>query len=177
MDLEEQWEKALGSTEVLKLRLPRLATFEATEISYIFLAESLVNAGNTVIRRGKVFVHKPAIILPGNLPYFEDFEFEENLNVSEETVKTFFLVRGISFPSLRFKHETSKIDVYEDSLEKAKEHFKEELERAEDIHAGLIVGLADCWQFSIIIYAGMLMAKSAPSDLKKFEEKFKEWLK
>lgn len=176
MDLEEQWEKAIGATEVLRFRLPRLSTLDATEIPYIFLAESLVNAGNTVVRRGKVFAHKPAIIIPGNLPYFEDFDFEENLKVSEETVKTFFLVRGISFPSLKFKHETSKIDVYENSLKKAKEHFKEELERSEDVHTGLIVGLADCWQFSIIVYAGMLMAKSAPSDLKKFEEKFKEWL-
>jgi len=175
VNLEEQWEKALGSTQVLRFRLPHLATLHSTEVPYIFLAESLVNLGDTVVRRGKVLVHKPAIILPGNLPQFEGFGFEDNLNVNEETLKSFFLVRGISFPSLKFKNETSKVDVYEGSLQKAIEHFKDKLERSEDVHVGLIVGTADCWQFSIIIYAGMLMAKSVDSDLKLFEEKLKKW--
>jgi len=176
MDLEEQWEKALSSTEVLRLRLPNLATLQNTEAPYIFLAESLVNLGDTVVRSGKVLVHKPAIILPENLPQFEGFEFEDNSGINEEALKTFFLVRGVSFPSLKFKNETSKVDVYEGSLQKAIDHFKDKMESSEDIHAGLIVGSADCWQFSLIIYTGMLMAKSADSDLRWFEEKFKKWM-
>lgn len=176
MELEEQWEKAVNSTEILRFRLPKLATFKITDVSYIFLAESLVNLGDTVVRRGKIYIHKPAIILPGNMPNFEGFDFEDNLEVSEETVKTFFLVRGITFPSLKFKNETSSVDIYEDSLQKAIEHFKDKLEKSEDVDVGLIVGPADCWQFSIIIYTGMLMAKSTDSDLKWFEEKFKKWL-
>jgi len=176
VDIEEQWERALASTEILRFRVLYLGTFETTEIPYIFLAESEVNPGNTVVRRGKVFVHKPAIILPGNVPHFEGFEFEDNPE-KEEMLGTFFLVRGISFPSLKYKHETSRIDVYEDSIEKAKGYFKEELERVEDTRTGLICGPADCWQFSIIIYVGMLVIKSLPSDLKRLEEKFRDWEK
>jgi hypothetical protein len=175
MGLDEQWEKALGSTEVLRLRLPKLATLKNTETPYIFLAESLVNNGDTVVRSGKIMLHKPAIILPENLPQFEGFEFEEDSGIDEEMLKTFFLVRGVSFPSLKFKNETSRVDVYEGSLQKAIEHFKDNLESSEDVDTGLIVGSSDCWQFSLIIYAGMLMAKSMDSDIKWFEERFKKW--
>lgn len=173
MDLEEQWEKAIESTQILRFRLLSLDTFSVTELPYIFLAESLVNLGDTVVRRGKILVHKPAIILPGNIPQFEGFESEENPQIDEDMLGTFFLVRGISFPSLKFRNETSTVDVYEKPLEKTKEYFMEELERTEDSRTGLIVGSADCWQFSVIIYAGLLAAKSVPSDLKRLEEKFK----
>jgi len=175
MELEEQWEKAVESTQVLMSRVLYLAPSKMTWIPYIFLAESLVNAGDTVVRRGKVNMHKPAIILPENMPFFEGFEFEEGLKASDEALRTFFMIRGISFPSMRFKNQTSNVDVFEGSLEKAKAHFRDELEKEEDTQTGLVAGHAEGWQFSIMIYAAMLAAKSADSDIRWFEEKFRKW--
>lgn len=174
MDLEKKWEEALEQTEIIRLRVAYLATFEATAIPYIFLAESAINAGDTLVRRGKVLVHHPEIILPEDMPRFEGFDFEKNHQVNPDMVRLFLMVRGISFPSLKYKHEVSQLDIYEGALAKAKEYFRRELERTEDAQTGLIAGPEDCWQFALLIYVGLLISKSAPSDLRRFWEKFKD---
>ena len=174
MDLEEKWNKALAQTEIIRLRISYLSTFETTTIPYIFLAESVVNLGDTLVRQGKILVHKPAIILPEDMPQFEGFEFEKDFKVNADMVRMFLLVRGISFPSLKYEHEISKLDIREGPLEKVKRYFKQELERTEDVQTGLIVGPQDTWQFSLFIYVGLLIGKSLPSDLRKLWEKFKD---
>jgi hypothetical protein len=177
MNLEEKWEKALQQTEIIRLKISYLSTFETTVIPYIFLAESTINVGDTVVRRGKVMVHRPAIILPEDMPQFEGFEFEKDYQVNAGMVKMFLMVRGVSFPSLKYEHEVSQLDIYEGPLEKAKKYFKQELERTEDTQTGLIIGPEDCWQFSLLIYVGLLISKSAPSDLRRIWERFKDKFK
>ena len=174
MDLEEKWNKALVQTEIVRLRVSYLSTFDTTVIPYIFLAESTVNLGDTLVRQGKILVHKPAIILPEEMPQFEGFEFEKEYQVNAEMVRMFLLVRGISFPSLKYEHEISKLDIYEGRLDKAKAHFKQELERTENVQTGLIIGPEDTWQLSLLIYVGLLIGKSLSSDLRKLWEKFKD---
>ena len=151
-----------------------LSSSDATSIPYIFLAESAINLGDTVLRRGKVLVHRPAIILLEDMPQFEGFEFQKDYQASPDIVKMFLLIRGVSFPSLKYQHQVSQIDIYEGHLEKAKEYFKDELQRREDAETGLIVGVEDSWQFSLLIYVGLLMSKSLPSDIRKLWEKFKD---
>lgn len=174
MDLEEKWNKALAKTEIVKFRISYLSTFETTAIPYIFLAESTVNLGDTVLRQGKILVHNPAIILPEDMPQFEGFEFEKDYQVNADMVRMFLLIRGISFPSLKYEHELSKLDIYEGSLKKAKAYFKQKLQRSEDVQTGLIIGPEEVWQFSLFIYVGLLIGKSLPSDLRRLWEKFKD---
>jgi hypothetical protein len=177
MDLEEKWNKAIKCTEIIRSRVAYLSTFEATTIPYIFLAESTINLGDTVVRQGKIVVHKPAIVLPEDTPQFEGFEFEKDYKVNADMVRMFLFVRGVSFPSLKYEHEVSRLDIREGPLEKAKEYFKHELERTEDVQTGLILGSEDTWQFSLLIYVGLLIGKSLPSDLRKLLEKFKDKFK
>jgi len=174
MDLEEKWNMALAQTEIVRSRVLYLSALEITTIAYIFLAKSAVNLGDTIVRQGRILVHKPAIILPEDMPQFEGFEFEKDYQANADMIRMFFLVRGVSFPSLKYKHEVSKLDIYEGRLEKAKAYFKHELERTENVETGLIIGPEDIWQFSLLIYAGLLIGKSLPSDLRKLWEKFKD---
>ncbi|MFC1593229.1 hypothetical protein ACFL4C_04370, partial [Candidatus Omnitrophota bacterium] len=158
-------------------RVSYLPAFESKEITYIFLAKSSVNLGDTVLRRGKIVINRPAIILPEDTPQFEGFDFENNYQANADMVRMFLLVRGISFPSLKYEHEISKLDIYEGHLDKAKGYFKHELERTEDVEAGLIVGPEDCWQFSLLIYVGLLVSRSLPSDLRKLWERYRDKLR
>ena len=174
MDLEEKWNRALAQTEIVRFRISYLSTFETTAIPYIFLAESKLNLGDTIVRQGRVLVYKPEIILPENMPQFEGFEFEKDYQVNADMVRMFLLVRGVSFPSLKYEHEVSKLDIYEGVLEKAKAYFKEGLERTENVETGLIIGPEDTWQFSLFIYVGLLIGKSVPSDLRKLWERLKD---
>ena len=56
MNIEDLWQKAIHETRVIRPRLKSLSINSATELPYIFLAESLVNRGDTVVRKGKISV-------------------------------------------------------------------------------------------------------------------------
>lgn len=170
MDIQERWEKALKFTEVIRSRVLPLLTFQATDLPYIALSESQVNIGDTVMRKGKVMVEKPTIILPGNLPQFEGFEFEGGGHADGEVLTNLLLVRGIRLPSLKYSNEPYTVDVFEGNLKKAIEHFRDGLQRAEDVHTGLIAGPEDCWQFSLLIFTCGMVLKSAEGDIKNILE-------
>ncbi|MCK4519254.1 MAG: hypothetical protein KAU12_03950 [Candidatus Omnitrophica bacterium] len=174
MDIEKLWEKALKKTEIQRARLNKLHTFKATELPYTLLTESSVNIGDTVVRKGTIKVNKPLIIMPHQYPVFEGFNFEEDIHVGDDMLRSFLLMRGISLPSLRYSNKTYSVDLYEDSLKKAIEHYKDILQKKEDIKQGLIVGADDAWKFSLLIYVAAMVSKSASSDIQAFLNKLRE---
>lgn len=173
MDIQERWEKALKKTEILRPRVRPLNTFEATRVPYLMLSESSVNSGDTVVRKGEVVVEKPAIILPFNLPQFEGFEFDSDMRTPEDMVTNFFLVRGVSFPSFKYNNRTDSIEVYEGSLSKAVGHHLQALQRSEDVSTGLMTGPDDAWQFSLLIFTGSQIMRSADGDIRTLMDDYR----
>ena len=173
-DIQELWDKARKQTEILRMRLSDLATFEATSVPYIFLAESALNQGDTVVRQGQVVIQKPSIILPNFSPQFEGFELEEELHVSDNALATFLLVRGIQFPSLKYRHQMSSLDLYEGSLQQAIDHFSRQLTTAENITTGLVIGPEEAWQLSLLMLVGALVVRSAEGDLRRILEQWRK---
>ena len=144
----------------------------ATQLPYIFLAESAVNRGDTVVRKGEVTVEKPAIILPSNLPHFEGFEEDEKSAWNENAVMQFFLVRGVRFPSFKYNNKTHSVDVWEGSLSRAAQHYLQELQQKENLTDGLLLGPEDCWQFSLLIFIAGQSARQAEGDFKSLWDRF-----
>lgn len=174
MDIQDSWEKALKATEIIRPRVQPLQTFEATQIPYVFLAESALNHGDTVVRKGEVTVDKPSIILPPNLPQFEGFEFDKQFSGVEDYLTTFLLVRGIRFPSMKYENKIESLDIREEKLSKALEFFSRELQRQENVTAGLVIGPEDCWQFSVLIFICSQITRSAEGDIRKLFDRFRE---
>jgi len=174
MDMQDKWEKALRKTEIIRPRIQELLTFSATELPYIFLSESSINLGDSVVRKGKIHAEKPSLILPMGLPQFEGFELKQELRANEDILANFFIVRGIKFPSLKYNNETYSLDIFEGSLKKAILHYRNKLQREENMTTGLIVGPEDCWQFSILLYICTQIIKSADGDIKRLMENFKK---
>ena len=174
MNIQEAWERALKSTEIVRPRVQPLHTFEATHIPYIFLAESSVNAGDTVVRKGEVIIEKPSLVLPFGLPYFEGFEFEEEMSIDQGLLMNFLLVRGVQFPSMRYNNRTDTVEVFEGGLSKAIDHYSEQLMRAEDVSTGLVVGHEAVWQFSLLIFTGGQIMRSADGDLRRLLEDYRK---
>lgn len=175
MDIEKGWTKALKNTEVIRTRIQALITTGDTTVSYILLSESSINMGNTVVREGGIIVQKPALILPPNNPQFNGFEFdgEEKESIDENLMINFLLVRGINIPSFRYDNKTSSLDVYDGSLTKAIKYYKNILQKKEDVHTGLLVGPEDFWQFSLLIFICMQIAKNAEGDVRRLLEEYK----
>jgi len=175
LNIQDSWEKALKHTEVVRPRVQSLATHTATHVPYVFLGESRINSGDTVVRKGGVMLERPSIVLPFNMPQFEGFDFEKDLHVDEDLLKTFFLVRGVSFPSFKYNNKTASVDVHEGKLSQTVEHYKGLLSRQEDVASGLIIGPEDCWQFSVIIFVCAQMVRSADNDIKRLFEDYKRF--
>lgn len=165
MDIEQLWETAQEKTEVIRGRVQGLSTIASTKVPYIFLGESAVNEGHVVIRKGKILVEKPMIVLPENLPQFEGFEFDEDLEGGLDAVHTFFFMRGIRFPSLKYNNTVEKLELEETSLTKCVKKHKKQLEKKENVSTALLAGPEDCWQFSILVYMASLIGRCARSDI------------
>jgi hypothetical protein len=173
MDIEKYWEKAIRNTEIEKSWLGYLNPNSPTILPYIFLSESLLDNSDTVIREGKIEISKPLIYLPSNMPILEGFDLEKE-NISENSLITFLLIRGINFPSLKYANIVYNLDIESKPLKEAIKTYKDKLSKKEDIHTGLIIGPDDCWQLSLLIYVAGLAAKSAPQDIKKFLEELRK---
>ena len=172
MDIQSAWSKALRNTEIIRSRVQALMTFSETFVPYVFLAESAVNEGNTVVRKGEIMVEKSSLILPPNLPQFEGFGWgkEEEYN----SMVNFLLVRGINIPSLKYNNKNLSLDIYEGSLKDAVGHYLDQLQVQENVQTGLISVPEDCWQFSVLIFVCSQIAKNADNDIRKLLEEYKK---
>lgn len=172
MGIEQSWEKALRNTEIMRSRVQALLTFRDTRVPYIFLAESTVNLGDTLVRKGEVMVQRPSLILPPNMPQFAGFELDTDEKIDQNNFINFLLVRGVSVPSFKYNNRTSTIDIYEGKLKDAIEHYMDFLQQRENVDTGLITGPEDCWQFSVLIFVCSQIAKNAETDIKKLLDEY-----
>lgn len=169
MNLSDLWDKAVRKTEIIRPRVLPLETRNVTHLPYICLSESSVNPGDTAVRRGEVLVEKPAIVLPYNAPQFAGFDFEKQV-VNEDLFKSFLLVRGVQMPGMRYSNKSHSLDVREGSLSRSIEHFKRELQNAENVHTGLVAAPEECWQFSVLLFVCAQVARSADGDIRRLME-------
>jgi hypothetical protein len=174
MDIEQLWEKAKNRTEIIRGRIKGLDTFKETAVPYIFLSESSVNEGNTVIRKGKIIVEKPMIFLPEDMPQFEGFDFEKEMELSQELVQTFFLMRGIRLPSLRYNNTVYQLDLDERKLSESVNAHKKKLEKAENVNTALVIGPEEAWQFSLLLYIAALAGRCARTDIMNIFNKMQD---
>jgi len=174
LDIHESWEKALKQTEIIRPRVQPLSTFEATQLPYVFLAESAVNRGDTVVRKGKVTVDKPSIILPPCMPQLEGFDFDKKFSGTSDYLTTFLLMRGIRFPSMKYENKVNTLEVFEGKLRQAIDRYSERLQQQENVTTGLVIGPEDCWQFSVLIFVCVQALRSADGDIRKIFDRFRE---
>ncbi|MBN1687491.1 MAG: hypothetical protein JW893_00140 [Candidatus Omnitrophica bacterium] len=174
MDIEDYWQKALKQTEIVRPRIQPLLSHKETHLPYIFLAESVINVGDTVVREGEVVVEKPSIILPSNYPQLEGFDTEEDTSFHPEMMTNFLLIRGIRFPSYKYNNRTYSLEIREGRLKAAIEEYSRKLQSEENVSTGLVIGPEDCWQFSVLIFVGSQVLKTADQDIKKLLDDYKK---
>ncbi len=174
MDYHGAWARALKETAIIRSRVSLLNTFSDTHVPYIFLSPSIINVGDTVVRKGEVVVHRPSLILPPNIPQFEGFEFEKETGIDDNSVINFLLVRGVALPSLKYNNKTSSLDIFEGDLPKAISFFANRLEREEDVLTGLMSGHEDTWQLSLVIFICSQIAKNTDSDIRRLMEEYRK---
>ena len=172
MDIQEAWNRAVKETEIIRVRIMGLQTFDQTRVPYVLLSASVVNPGDTVVRMGEVMVDRPSLILPPNTPQFEGFSLDK-VNASADSLINFLMVRGVTMPSFKYDNKTNMLDVFEGKVDEAVKHYGNQMQREENTSAGLIVGPEDVWQFSLLIFICSQIAKNVPTDIRRLWDEFK----
>jgi hypothetical protein len=167
MNIQDAWDNALKNTEIIRPRVQPLSPNEATPLPYILLSPS---GSTTIVRRGEVVVEKPAIVLPHNMPQFEGFDFEKEMEINGEFLKSFFLVRGVRFPSLKYQNTKMSQESYAGSLPSAVQHFADRLQREENVLAGLMTGPSETWPMSVLVFVCGQVVQSAEGDIRRLLE-------
>lgn len=167
MNIQDYWEKALRHTEIVRPRVQPLSVYAATQLPYLFLAESAVNPGDSIVRKGEVLVEKPGIVLPSDAPQLQGFESEDKNAWNMEGMINFLFVRGIRFPSFKYNNKVRNLDVYEGKLKQAVDHHLNQLQEKENVSTGLVIGPEDCWQFSVLIFVASQVSRQAEGDMRR----------
>ncbi len=172
MDLTDMWQEAVRTTRIRRKRLASLETFEDTRLPYVLVSEHSRIESHSNVRQGMVDVAKPRLLLPDHHPQFEGFNFE-SLKSDENSVTTLMYIRGVRFPSMKFKNVQSH-QVYDGTVEEAISQYGRDLARGEDVHTGLIQSREDVWPFALIFYVSLLISKNLPRDIERLLEEFRE---
>ena len=161
----ECWSK----TEVIREYHQMLFTFGDMELPYVFAAEHGRFKDRTVVRRGVVQIQKPHIILPG---YYGGPEFKNGFEhagaLPREAV---YLFRMMGLP---YSHITNRPLAQEQveycGLQTVLDELNQRMESQEDSETGLIKGVIDGPDISLMRYSLGLMITSAPGNVKEFFE-------
>ena len=166
---KEKFKDYWRRTEVIREYQRTLYTFGDMKLPYVFAAEHSRFKDRIVVRKGVVLIQKPHILLPR---YYGGPEFKEGFEhanaIPSEAV---YLFRAMGLP---YSHITNKLVVKErieyGSLQDVLDKFNKEMEGQENTETGLIKGILDGADISLMRYSLGLVIKSAPENIKEFFE-------
>ena len=166
---KEKFKEYWRRTEVIREYQRILYTFGDTKLPYVFAAEHSRFRDRTVVTKGVVLVQKPHILLPR---YYSGPEFKEGFeHANAISPEAAYLFRAMGLP---YSHITNKPLAEEQieygSLQDVLDRLNRELEAQENAETGLIKGLPDGADISLMRYSVGLVIKSVPENVKEFFE-------
>lgn len=171
MNPAEMLQASFETTQIVRERKYSLFTFGITKLPYFFIARSQIDSHDSLVREGKVIVEKPQIIIPGNNPLFEGFEFQDGMSFNESEIPQVLLTRRIKLPSLRYINKESSISVDSIGVDEKINQICNKLESKPDTVTGVIHGEDKFYPFPLLIYVGAMILRSSGDNLKEMLEK------
>ena len=166
---QEKFKEYWKRTEVIREYQRMLYTFGDMDLPYVFVAEHSRFRDRTAVKRGVILFQKPQILLP---PYYGGPEFKEGFeHANAIPPEAAYLFRAMKLP---YSHITNKLVAEEQieygSLQDVLDRFDREMDSQEDSETGLIKGVLDGADISLMRYSLGLVIKSAPGNVKEFFE-------
>ena len=166
MNFEEKYRYALEHSKIHRYRQSNLFTFGTTRLPYVLAARSSINSGESIIRRGEIVTEKPSIMLQNNEPSFSGFSD----NDGDAQQLSVLFGRRFHLPAMRYRNDNASMDLSTKNVTQVINESLEALDRENNLRTAVISGPEDCWQFSLIIYAGEMMQRSAPGNIREMIE-------
>jgi len=162
---KEYWRR----TEIVREYQRMLYTFGDMELPYIFAAEHSRFRDRTVVRKGVVLLKKPQILLPG---YYSGPEFKEGFDHADAIPsEAVYLFRTMGLPYSHITNKTVAEELIEyGSLQEVLDGFNRQMDDQENAETGLIKGIFDGADVSLMRYSLGLIIKSATQNVREFFE-------
>jgi len=165
----EEFKKYWIATEVIREYQRILFTFGDMELTYVLAAEHSRFKDRTVVRKGVVLIQRPQILLP---PHYGGPEFKAGFEHTDAIPpEAVYLLRVMGMPHSQITNKPVGEEAVEyGSLQRVLDRFAREMESQGDTETGLIKGVIDGADISLMRYSLGLAIKSAPGNLKEFFE-------
>ncbi len=157
------------STEVIREYQRMLFTFGAMELPYVLVAEHDRFTDRAIVMKGLVLLQRPQILLP---PHYGGPEFKEGFeHANAIPPEALYLLRAMQVPYSEISNKPITEEQIEyGSLQSVLDRLNKEMENQEDTETGLIKGVLDGADISLMRYSMGLAIKSAPGNVKEFFE-------
>ena len=157
------------ATEVIREYQRMLFTFGDMELPYVLAAEHSRFRDRTIVRKGVVLIQRPHILLP---PYYGGPEFKEGFEHADAIpAEAVYLLRAMRMPYSQITNKPiGEQEIQYGSLQSVLDRFDREMESQEDTDTGLIKGVLDGADVSVMRYSLGLAIKSAPGNVREFFE-------
>jgi len=163
----ENFNEFWRSTEVIREYQRMLFTFGAMELPYVLVAEHGQFKDRAVVMKGLVLLHRPQIVLP---PRYGGPEFAEGFEHSIPP-EAMYLLRAMQVPYSQISNRPMAREQIEyGSVQSILDKFTREMESQEDTETGLIKGVLEGADVSLMRYSIGLAIKSAPGNVQEFFE-------
>jgi len=165
----QKFEECWQATEIIREYQRMLFTFGDMELPYVLIAEHSRFRDRTVIRKGVVRLQRPQIVLP---PYYGGLQFEEGFEHADAIPpEAVFLLRAMQLPYSQMSNRpVAEEQVEYGSLQSVLDRLSREMEGREDMETGLIKGVLNGADVSLMRYSMGLAIKSAPENVREFFE-------
>ena len=165
----EQFNECWRSTEVIREYQRMLFTFGSMELPYVLVAEHDRFKDRAVVMKGIVLLQRPQIVLP---PHYSGLEFKEGFeHANAIPPEAVYLLRTMQVPYSQIRNKPIAEEQIEyGRVQSVLDKFDKQMEDQEDAETGLIKGVLDGADISLMRYSLGLAIKSAPGNVKEFFE-------
>ena len=163
----ERFNECWRSTEVIREYQRMLFTFGAMELPYVLVAEHSQFKDRAIVMKGLVLLHRPQIVLP---PHYGGPQFAEGFEhpIPPEAM---YLLRAMQVPYSQISNRpVAREEIEYGSVQSILDKFVREMESQEDTETGLIKGVLEGADVSLMRYSIGLAIKSAPGNVQEFFE-------
>ncbi|MFC1604731.1 hypothetical protein ACFL5F_06860 [Planctomycetota bacterium] len=165
----EQFNQCWRSTEVIREYERMLFTFGAMELPYVLVAEHGQFKDRAVVMKGLVALQRPQIVLP---PHYGGPEFKEGFDHANALPpEAVYLLRAMQVPYSQISNKpVAEEQIEYGSVQSVLDKLDQEMENQGDTETGLLKGVLDGADISLMRYSLGLAIKSSPGNVKEFFE-------
>ncbi len=165
----QKFNECWSSTEIIREYQRMLFTFGAMELPYVLVAEHDRFNDRAIVMKGLVLLQRPHILLP---PHYGGPEFREGFEHANAIPReALCLLRDMQVPYSQISNKPiAKEQIEYGSVQSVLDKFDQEMENQEDTETGLIKGVLDGADVSLMRYSLGLAIKSAPGNVNEFFE-------